>query len=73
MKITIVGSGYVGLVTGACFAEIGHTVLCLDSDKKKINNLKKGIMPIHENDLDRIVNFNVKEKRLRLVFQIKKL
>ena len=65
MKITIVGSGYVGLVTGACFAEIGHTVLCLDSDKKKINNLKKGIMPIHENDLDRIVNFNVKEKRLR--------
>jgi UDPglucose 6-dehydrogenase len=65
MKITIIGSGYVGLVTGACFAEIGHTVLCLDSDKKKINNLKKGIMPIHENDLDRIVNFNVKEKRLR--------
>ena len=64
MKITIVGSGYVGLVTGACFAEIGHSVLCLDNNKKKIDNLKKGILPIHESNLDRIIQFNLKERRL---------
>ena len=72
MKITVVGSGYVGLVTGACFAEIGHNVLCLDNNKKKINNLKKGILPIHENNLDRIVNFNLKEKRLNFSTSWKK-
>ena len=48
VNICIVGTGYVGLVSGTCLAEIGHRVVCVDSDVKKINLLKKGIMPIYE-------------------------
>jgi UDPglucose 6-dehydrogenase len=64
MKITIVGSGYVGLVTGACFAETGITVSCIDVDKEKIQKLNNGIIPIYEPGLEDIIKRNVEKKRL---------
>ena len=64
MKITIVGTGYVGLVTGACFSEVGHQVLCVDNDERKIQMLRKNVMPIYEPGLDEVVARNVKAGRL---------
>ena len=52
MKIAMVGSGYVGLVSGACFADFGHDVVCIDKDASKVERLRKGIMPIYEPGLD---------------------
>ena len=64
MKIAMVGSGYVGLVSGACFADFGHDVVCIDKDQSKIDRLHDGIMPIYEPGLDKLVESNVKAKRL---------
>src|SRR6516162_4012332 len=64
MRVTMIGSGYVGLVSGACFADFGHVVTCVDKDRAKIAALKRGEMPIFEPGLDELVADNVKEGRL---------
>lgn len=71
MKITMVGTGYVGLVSGACFAETGIDVTCVDVDKTKIDNLNKGILPIWEPGLEDIVKRNVDKNKLRFSTSLK--
>ena len=70
MKIAMVGSGYVGLVSGACFADFGHDVVCIDKDQGKIDRLHAGIMPIYEPGLDALVESNVKSGRLSFTIDL---
>ena len=71
MKIAVVGSGYVGLVTGACLAELGNEVVCVDIDEEKINKLKSGIIPIYEPGLDDMVKRNKGDGRLGFTTELK--
>jgi UDPglucose 6-dehydrogenase len=64
MRIAIIGTGYVGLVSGACFSDFGHDVICVDKDKSKIDALERGVMPIFEPGLDELVARNVRQERL---------
>src|SRR3954467_12814651 len=64
LDLCVVGAGYVGLVTGACLAEVGHRVVCVDSDPKKLKALRAGKVPIHEPGLDELFRRVVRSKRL---------
>lgn len=64
MRVAMIGTGYVGLVSGACFADFGHTVTCIDKDAGKIERLKDGVIPIFEPGLDKLVADNAREGRL---------
>jgi len=72
MQIAMIGTGYVGLVSGACFSEFGHQVVCVDKDKSKIESLKRGRMPIYEPGLESVVADNVKAGRLSFTEDLKK-
>ena len=64
MRITIIGCGYVGLVTGTCLAEAGHQVVCTDNDPERIATLKAGVIPIYEQHLDALLTSNTRANRL---------
>jgi UDPglucose 6-dehydrogenase len=71
MDISIIGSGYVGLVTGACFADVGHNVVCVDNDEAKVKTLQAGRVPIYEPGLEEIIHRNVSAHRLRFSSSIR--
>jgi len=72
MKICVIGTGYVGLVSGACFADLGNVVHCVDNDIVKINMLNQGFMPIYEPGLEEMVKKNYEDKRLIFTTDLKK-
>ena len=72
MKLCMIGTGYVGLVSGVCFSDMGNIVYCVDKDQKKIERLNKGIVPIYEPGLNEVLSKNYKEKRLIFTSDIKK-
>ncbi|HEY4733128.1 MAG TPA: 2-dehydropantoate 2-reductase N-terminal domain-containing protein, partial [Gemmatimonadaceae bacterium] len=71
MNISVVGTGYVGLVVGACLAETGNTVTCADIDERKIEGLKNNVLPIYEPGLEPLVERNQKEERLKFTTDLK--
>ena len=72
MKIAVVGTGYVGLVTGTCFAETGNQVVCVDIDKEKVEKMRNGIVPIYEPHLDVLFERNIKQGRLTFTTELEK-
>ncbi len=72
MKLCMIGTGYVGLVSGVCFSDVGNTVYCVDKDKKKIDKLNKGNVPIYEPGLEEILRKNYKQNRLKFTTNLKK-
>ena len=72
MKLCMIGTGYVGLVSGVCFSDLGNTVYCVDKNKEKINSLNSGKIPIYEPGLEEVLKRNYKNKRLIFTTDLKK-
>src|ERR1700677_2406068 len=70
MRLSIIGSGYVGLTTGACLAEVGHHVICVDNDSKKVEQLQQGKIPIYEPGLEELIKKNMASGQLRFTNSI---
>ena len=73
MKLCVIGTGYVGLVSGTCFSDLGNKVTCVDIDKNKINKLNSGIIPIYEPGLEVILKRNIEANRITFTSELEKL